>query len=400
MVIGQTGKRVINNNDINSLLTWCVVIGHIEVCSVCFYAHTTDLTPNYHTPEVLKMTTAKKLPQPTGNIWKPDSKNPATVPISTKLVKTHIRGSFLERERKLWTFLVQAVWDELGTAKRHRLSLSEVNRVFRELGGRHESQWLRDYIRSIANTTIEYEGEDETAKTWMITNLISSARIIEGKGEEKGQDFIEFSFPPDLVEALKAREIFARLRPHLMISLSGKYSVTLYELLESVANQKYPIFKASVEDLRAHLAVPEGKNKRWADLHRYVIKPAVKELNKHSDDTGFTVSYDTVKGKKNKVVAIHFHVEKVASRIEYEQKIKKPEVRKTVSRLPSFSPRDYEIFKKVLEGSRLVIYDLESDWRREFEAKADTITNPQGHFTDYIKRREKSEKSFFRRIWS
>ena len=183
------------------------------------------------------MNIAKGLPDPTGNIWEPNFKNPATVPISTKLVKTHIRGSFRERERKLWTFLVHAVWEDLGIAQKHRLPLGEINRVFRELGGDHGSQWLRDYIRSIANTTVEYEGEDETAKTWMITNLISSVRIIEGKGEEAGQDFIEFSFPPDLIEALKARKTFARLRPHLMISLSGKYSVTLYELLESVANQ-------------------------------------------------------------------------------------------------------------------------------------------------------------------
>ena len=346
------------------------------------------------------MKIAKKLPEPTGDIWKPNSKNPATVPISTKLVRTHIKGSFLERERKLWTFLVQAVWDELGKRQIHRLPLREVNRVFRELGGRHESQWLRDYIRSIAQTTVEYEAEDETAKRWIITNLISGAQIVEGKGEEVGQDFIEFSIPPQLVSTLKAREIFTRLRPHLMISLSGKYSVTLYELLESVANQKYPIFKASIEDLRAWLAVPEGKIKKWYDLNRYVIKPAVKELNKHSSDTGFTVSHETIKGKKNKVVAVHFHVEKVASRIEYEQKMKRPEVLKKPSRLPKFSPREYEIFKKIIEGSGLTIYDLESDWRREFEAKADIITNPQGHFTDYIKRCVKSEKSFFRRLWS
>ena len=345
------------------------------------------------------MTTANKLPQPTGDIWTPDSKNPATVPISTKLVKTHIKGAFRERERKLWTFLVHAVWDELGKRQIHRLPLGEVNRVFRELGGDHGSQWLRDYIRSIAHTTVEYEGEDETAKRWVITNLISGAQIVEGKGEEAGQDFIEFSIPPQLVNTLKTREIFTRLRPHLMISLSGKYSVTLYELLESVVNQKYPIFKASIEDLRAYLAVPEGKLSGWRDFQKCAVKPAVKELNKHSDDTGFTVSYETIKGKKNKVIAIHFHVEKVPSRIEYEQKIKKPKALKTTSRLPKFSPRDYEIFKRSISGSGLVIYDLESDWRREFEAKSDTITNPNGHFTDYIKRRVKSEKSFFRRLW-
>lgn len=328
----------------------------------------------------------KKLPSPTGDIWKPDTKNPATVPISTKLVKTHIRGQFRERERKLWTFLVQAVWEDLEKESAHRLPLEEVNRVFRELGGRHESKWLQDYIRSIAQITVEYETEDSECSSWGITNLISDAEIVTSKEGHVEKEFIEFSFPPKLVKSLLARKQFARLRPHLMITLSGKYAVTLYELLESVANQKSPIFKASVEELRRYLAVQEGTIVLWGDLHRRVIRPAVKELNNKSEDTGFTVTYDLIKGTRNKVTDIHFHVQKVTSRVAFEEQIQKPKVVPIPPRstLRGFTTREYEHIKKTVPG-RHDLYQLEAQWRQENESRE--IENPVGHFIDFLRRK-------------
>lgn len=330
---------------------------------------------------------AKKLPNPTGNIWEPNIKNPATVPISTKLVKTHIQGPFRERERKLWTFLIQAAWDELDIQESHELPLSKIGKVFRELSGDHNTQWLKDYLLSIAQTTVQMEAEDETAKVWAVSNLISNAEIIQGKGEHEGKDILRFSFPKSIIRAIKERGKFARLRPHLMITLSGKYAVTLYELLESVANQKTSILKASIEDLRVWLATPKDRLKLWNDFHRYVIKPAVRELNKHSEETGFTVSYDLIRGERKKVLAVHFHVHKVASRVALEKEMKRPEVLQKQSELGKFTPREYEILKKQIQSTGLDIYALEADWRDEFEDKADTIKNPIGHFTEYCKRR-------------
>ena len=336
------------------------------------------------------MKTVNKLPEPTGDIWTPDSQNPATVPIATKLVKTHIQGPFRERERKLWTFLIQAVWDDLKN-EGHQLPLKKIGKVFRELGWDHNVSWLKDYVRSIAQTTVEFEAEDGTAKVWKISNLISDAEIVWGKGENSGQEFIQFSIPRTIKKVLHERRQFTRLRPHLVLTLSGKYTVTLYELLESVANQKYPVFKAPVEHLRDWLAVPEGKLTNWYDFQKRAIKPAVKELNDKSEDTGFTVSYELVRGPRRKVEAVHFRVEKVASRLDFERRIKKPEVQKNASSLPRFTPREYEILKKSLKTVPLDIYELEADWRREFESQAHTIKTPIGHFTNYTKRRVKAE---------
>src|SRR5689334_21780399 len=84
---------------------------------------------------------------------------------------------------------------------------------------------------------------------------------------------LRFNFPPLLVPILKDPRRFSRLRTHFLIELSGKYAVTLYELLESAANKDVPELKVRVEELRRWLKVPAGKLTRWQDFRRYVLEP-------------------------------------------------------------------------------------------------------------------------------
>ena len=197
-----------------------------------------------------------------------------------------------------------------------------------------------------------------------------------------------------MLDMLKERALFTRLRPHLMLSLSGKYSVTLYELLESVANQKKPVFEVSLEELKRYLAVPKGKLKMWGDFRKRALTPAVNELNKHSEDTGFTVSYELIKGYKGKVTDIHFKVAKVNSRKKLERKISKrkigPKTTTEHSKLPRFSGEQYDKIRHALTSNGFGNYDLhafEKDWRGEYEATAEEIKNPIGHFISFCKRR-------------
>ena len=341
----------------------------------------------------------KKLPDPTGNIWSPDLKTPATVPIATQLVMSHVEGPFREQERKLWAFLIQAVWDDLDKDF-HEISVSKVSAIFRELGSRHDSQWLKNYLYSIAQTTMVFEGDDERHSVWQTTNLLSSARITKDK--DTGEEFLSFEVPRRMVLMLRERARFTRLRPHVMISLSGKYSVTLYELLESVVNHERtnsPAYlRASIEQLRAWLKVPNGKLKLWGDFHRRTIKPAVEELNRFPEETGFTVSYEIIKGARNKVCEVIFHVQKVTSRRIFEARLKSPreenkELEKSsFSNLPKLNTKTYENAQRIAQGSGLDIYALEADWRSEFDSKAALVKNPQGHFISYVKRKVETSR--------
>ena len=43
---------------------------------------------------------------------------------------------YTERDRKLWMFLVAAVWDDLESQTVHEIKVSKINAVFEAMGGR------------------------------------------------------------------------------------------------------------------------------------------------------------------------------------------------------------------------------------------------------------------------
>jgi len=68
-----------------------------------------------------KPTALTTLPVPTGNPWTPTPEDPATVPLPFPVIIVSVEGPYTERDRKLWAFLLHAVWDELGEVNVHEI---------------------------------------------------------------------------------------------------------------------------------------------------------------------------------------------------------------------------------------------------------------------------------------
>src|SRR4051794_33362341 len=169
-----------------------------------------------------------KHPEATGSSWVVNQQDPATVPVPLQVVINRVEGPFTERDRKLWTFLLHAVWDELGVKPIHDLAASEVNRVFREVGGEHGTEWIWESAKRLAKTTIEWEYTLGDERCQGVSSLFGA--VVTKTARQSGR--IKFNFPPLLIPIIKQPSRFARLRVHFLIQLSGKYAVTLYEILE------------------------------------------------------------------------------------------------------------------------------------------------------------------------
>ena len=74
-------------------------------------------------------TTLVKVPIPTGNPWLPSPDDPATIPIPLPIIIVSVEGPYTEQDRKLWTFLLHAVWDELGEKVIHEIPIREITRI-------------------------------------------------------------------------------------------------------------------------------------------------------------------------------------------------------------------------------------------------------------------------------
>ena len=321
----------------------------------------------------------EKLPVPTGNPWVSSEEDPATVPVPLPVIIVKVEGPYTERDRKLWAFLLHAVWDELEEKPIHELSVSKINQIFRELGGEHDTKWIWESAKRLTKTIVEWEQTFGDERYEQGISAIFSAVLTK---EARTEGVLRFAFPQLLIPILKEPRRFARLRVHFMMGLSGKYSVTLYELLESVVNKVDPTIDVLLDSLRQWIKVPEGKLKRYADLKRRALDPAIKQINDNPEGAGFTATMEPI--KKGRVVhKVRFRLKKVEARKQLEDKLKIPLSPDSLFDTIRLSVRDYERAKKAAPGWD--VYALEQEWREWMEGKT-TPDKPGAAFVGFCKK--------------
>jgi len=255
--------------------------------------------------------------QATGNVWVINDNDPATVPVPLQVVITSVNGPYTAKDRKLWTFLLHAAFHELGKKGGHSIPIKDINGVFRALGGEHSTEWIWESAKRLAKTTVEFEVTYGDERFDTVTSLFAASVPRKGK---RGSE-LHFWFPEPLIPIIKEPLRFARLRVHFLISLSGKYAVTLYEILEGYTNRRDRECRVTIEELRRWLKVPEGAYEDWKDFKRWVLKPAIEQINSDPVGAGFTVEYEPIR-KGRFYHEIVFRLTKDQSRISQENAIK------------------------------------------------------------------------------
>lgn len=338
----------------------------------------------------LKQPTLPVPVQATGNPWDTSGAVPATVPLPNDVIITKIDGPYTERDRKLWAFLVAAVWDDLGIPKIHEMRVAKINAVFEELAGGTSSGWIWDSSRRLSRTIVEWtEGADGSRIKGFGVSSMLSAWV---SPEARATGWLRFEIPALLGEVIKNPCRFSRLRLHFMIGLSGKYAITLYMLLESVANRDTPVMDVELTRLRQWLKVPEGKLNEWFDLKRFAIVPALKQINDNPEAAGFTVTMEEIK-EGRAVDRVRFVVAKSAARLAEEKNYHPAPETSAISSAhsssnsaPSLPTTAYEQAKKAAPGWD--IYELERQWREWMAGKPEP-KNPAGAFVSFCKAKAK-----------
>jgi len=255
--------------------------------------------------------------QPSGSAWVISNDDPATVPVPLQTVIVNVEGPYTERDRKLWVFLLHAVFDELGVKNIHSLSVRDINSIFRKLGGDHGTKWLWESAKRLAKTTIEWEYTLGDERVQGVSSLFEAQ--VHKSARESG--VLKFAFPQLLIPIIKDPTRFARLRVHFLLKLSGKYAVTLYEILEAYVNRRDRQCRVSIEELRTWLKVPSGTYPEWRDFQKRVLAPAIKQINDDPLGAGFTVEYEAVR-KGRAFHDVIFHLTKTPKRIQSDKLIK------------------------------------------------------------------------------
>jgi len=222
--------------------------------------------------------------RPTGNPL--DLTTKPTLPLSNALNLRRCVGAYTEVDRKLWTLLAALAWSNLDKKRIHEADLRDLARTFREAKGSSENgtRWLMASARRLQQSALEWEDDEE----------IGAVPLLGGLKITKADWKIYYQFDDFLIEQLLENKRFSRLRLYFMIGLSGKYSVSLYMLFETVANMREPVLDLTIPELRDALSVPAKKLERWVDLRRFAIDPALKEINENPEAAGFSVEMEPI----------------------------------------------------------------------------------------------------------
>jgi len=129
--------------------------------------------------------------------------------------------------------------------------------------------------------TVPYIAHEDGEERVMLTHLLDFVDTTAGDSGKRGT--LHFGIPKKLRPILARSERWGRIKAEVVCSMTSKYSIALYELVQALAEMQRCVETFSIEKWRALLGVPPGTYKLGPDFKRFVIEPAVLEVNGLSD---------------------------------------------------------------------------------------------------------------------
>jgi hypothetical protein len=172
-------------------------------------------------------------------------------------------------ESRIYNLLIANAWDRITEPVVHKIKKAD-------LRGAHES-----------NDRLESAIETLMGALAVVHHVVAGkprkarVQLLGPNSEEIGErGYLYYKFSDELRQIICNSTIFARLRTQIIYAFQCKYALRLYEIVEKRAQLRFKQHEyISVSQFRSLLGVPPKRLTRFADLHRYALKPALREVN-------------------------------------------------------------------------------------------------------------------------
>ena len=183
-------------------------------------------------------------------------------------------GDLSLHDRRIYNMLVSNAYSEITSDIEHRILKSQLAVVYQ-----YRADRLGKGIEALMKTIVRLRSvrDGKIVKT--------RVKLLGTTDEEYDRDgWIYYRFPAELRQVLNDNIAYARLKMEVMLSLSSKYALALYEIIQKRGNLKYKWYETmSLEDFRALLGIPKTKLMTFGNLNSRCIKPALQEVNSLAD---------------------------------------------------------------------------------------------------------------------
>lgn len=185
----------------------------------------------------------------------------------------HTSGELSLVERKMTNVLLLNAYDSLLTRRTHKLPVAHLCAMVGWEGSNNVDR-LKDALRSLVSTTVEFNVMEDGKEAWQVTSILSYGQIRDG--------VCSYRYDEYLAERLYDPEIYATINIGVQRRFAGNYSLTLYEnclRYKDVGSTGW----WDVAKFRKIMSAENSAYDEFKYLKRDVIAKAVEEVNKVSD---------------------------------------------------------------------------------------------------------------------
>lgn len=179
---------------------------------------------------------------------------------------------------KLMHLMIATAGGRMADEVQHEMRLSDIRKI--DGMKNHDRASLTPLFAELRAAVLTHD--DPEKQRVQIGGLIDDAQI-DYRHEVSGDLLVSWWFARMFRRLAAESNHWAILDRQTVFHLGSKYSVLLFQHIASLVNLDHVTAKTfPVAELRAVLGIPEGKIKRFADLNRDVLKPALAEINQLS----------------------------------------------------------------------------------------------------------------------
>ncbi|HYD29228.1 replication initiation protein [Brevundimonas sp.] len=192
------------------------------------------------------------------------------------------------QDRKIWNLLIAHAWDRIGEPVQHVIPKAD-------LRGSHESNdRLGDSIERLMSAILRVRIKRRDERRGKDIEQTLRVQLLAPNYEDVVPDgMFRYRFSEEMRVVIVNSETFGRLRRDIMLHLSSKYALALYEMVQKRGNMIYQSAQTfTLDEIRSYLGVEPGKLEGFRNLNAWALKPAVAEVNALGD---YWVSIEPVK---------------------------------------------------------------------------------------------------------
>ena len=217
---------------------------------------------------------------------------------------------------KLMHLMIAKAGGRMADDVRHEFRLSEIKKI--EGMKNHTRATLAPLFRELRAMMI-IEGTPENERERVIIGGLLDQAVLDRVDPVSGDTLLSWYFGRSFMDMARKSNHWAILDRQAVFHLASRYSVLLFQHISSLVNLHHITRKRfTVSELRATLAIAEGKFKRFSNLKQKVLQPAIEEINSDLTRLHLTATYHKV-GRTVAEVEFAWEVKEDLARVRAEQ---------------------------------------------------------------------------------